>query len=122
EKMAKESPEQEGESIKYPESSQEVGIIAGTGPYKYSKWDKSQQEMTIEANDKYWGKTKAKIKKVIFKAISKENDRKQALISGDVDGYDLVAPQDIDDLKDKDMNVLTREPFNILYLGMNQKL
>ncbi|ADD45772.1 ABC transporter substrate-binding protein [Stackebrandtia nassauensis] len=118
----KQQPKQEGESIKYPDYSQEVGTIAGTGPYEYSKWDKSQQEVTIKANKDYWGKTNAKIKTIIFKAISEENDRKSALISGDVDGYDLVAPQDIDDLKKKDMNVLTRDPFNIFYIGLNQKL
>lgn len=121
-KMEGDDPKQEGESIKYPEASQEVGVIAGTGPYEYSKWDKSQHEITIKANGDYWGKTQPKIKTIIFKAIAKEGDRKSALISGDVDGYDLVAPQDIGDLKDKDMNVITRDPFNIFYMGFNQKL
>jgi len=92
----------------------------GTGPYKFVKWDKGNKQVELEANDEYWG-DKAHIKKLVFKTISEENARKQALESGGIDGYDLVAPGDLKSLKDGGFNVLTRDAFNILYLGINQK-
>ena len=107
------------ESLTYPEYSQEAGAAYGTGPYKYVKWDHANNEVTIERNDSYWG-DKAKIKTIVFKTIPKENDRKQAMLAGDIDGYDLVAPQDIAELEEAGMQVPVRDPFNLMYLGYNQ--
>ena len=32
-----------GDAITYPKYSQEAGTVAGTGPYKFVKWDKGEQ-------------------------------------------------------------------------------
>ncbi|CAM3560107.1 ABC transporter substrate-binding protein [Stackebrandtia soli] len=108
-------------ALTYPEYSQTVGAAHGTGPYMYKEWDKANHTVTVERFDDYWGE-KAKIKTVVFKTIPKENDRKQELLSGGIDGYDLVAPQDIAELEKAGVQVPTRDPFNLLYLGFNQTM
>lgn len=106
------------DDIKYPPYAMEHPT--GTGPFKFKSWDVANKTLTIERNEDYWG-DKAKLKTLIFKTISDENARKQALRSGDIHGYDLVGPADVEPLKNEGFNVLTRPAFNILYLAINQK-
>lgn len=106
------------EDIKYPAYA--TAHPTGTGPFKFKSWDVANKTLTIERNEDYAG-TKAKLKTLIYKTISDENARKQALRSGDIQGYDLVGPADVEPLKGEGFNVLTRPAFNILYLAMNQK-
>ncbi|ABP52701.1 ABC transporter substrate-binding protein [Salinispora tropica] len=104
--------------VQYPEYA--TAHPTGTGPFKFKSWDIANKSLTIERNDDYWGE-KAKLKTLIFRTIPDENARKQALSSGDIQGYDLVGPADVEPLKGEGFNVLTRPAFNILYLGMNQQ-
>lgn len=104
--------------IKYPSYAMEHPT--GTGPFKFKSWDVANKTLTLERNEDYSG-TKAKLKTLIYKTISDENARKQALRSGDIQGYDLVGPADVAPLKGEGFNVLTRPAFNVLYLGINQK-
>jgi peptide/nickel transport system substrate-binding protein len=90
----------------------------GTGPFKFESWNRDQ-EIRVSAYEDYWGE-KGQIQNVIFPVISDPTARRQALQSGDIDGYDLVSPADRDSLKEAGYNVINREPFTILYLGMNQ--
>ncbi|TDB99355.1 ABC transporter substrate-binding protein [Micromonospora fluostatini] len=106
------------EDIKYPTYALEHPT--GTGPFKFKGWDIANKTLTIERNEDYWGE-KAKLKTLIFKTISDENARKQALRAGDIQGYDLVGPADVEPLKGEGFNMLTRPAFNILYLAINQK-
>jgi peptide/nickel transport system substrate-binding protein len=91
----------------------------GTGPFKFSKWERGQA-VTLVRNDNYWGE-KSKVAKVIIRTISDPKARTQELESGGVQGYDLVGPADVQPLKDKGFQIQNRPAFNILYLGMNQK-
>jgi len=91
----------------------------GTGPFMLDNWDRANGEITIARYDEYWGET-AGLDEIIFRTIPDGNTRKQELESGSIDGYDLVAPGDIPDLESQGFNVLTRDAFNILYLGINQ--
>ncbi len=91
----------------------------GTGPFTFASWDRGQK-VTLTRNDDYWG-SKAKIKTAVIQTISDPQARVQALKSGEVDGYDLVAPGDIEGLKSAGFTIVNRPAFNILYLGMNQK-
>jgi peptide/nickel transport system substrate-binding protein len=76
--------------------------------------------VSLKANPDYWGE-KPKVSRVIIRFIADAKARLQALQSGDVDGYDLVAPGDVAGLRsDKNFQVVDRPAFNILYLGMNQ--
>ena len=107
-----------GDTFQYPTYA--TAHPTGTGPYVYAGRDEAQKTVTITANPNYWGE-KAKINKIVFKVISDNNARKQELQAGSIDGYDLVAPGDISGLKSAGEQILDRPPFNILYLGMNQK-
>jgi peptide/nickel transport system substrate-binding protein len=90
----------------------------GTGPFKFESWDRGNGEVTIVRNEDYWGEP-AKLDEVIIRTISDGNTRRQELEAGSIDGYDFVSPADYETLEDTGAQVLVRDPFNILYLGMN---
>lgn len=92
----------------------------GTGPFVFESWDRGQQ-VKLKRNDNYWGE-KAKVSEVIIRTISDPKARTQELQAGNIDGYDLVAPADQPTLKEGGFQILNRPAFNILYLGMNQKV
>ncbi len=92
----------------------------GTGPFKFQSW-RIGDKLVMVRNDKYWG-TKAKLKQLIFRAISDSTARYQALQSGELDGANLLAPQDVPSVaSNSSLKVLSRPAFNIGYVGMNQK-
>jgi peptide/nickel transport system substrate-binding protein len=91
----------------------------GTGPFVLDSWERGKQ-VTLKANPDYWGE-KPKVDRVVIVAIDDPTARAQALQNGDIDGYDLVGPGDIESLKSEGFQIVDRAPFNILYLGMNQK-
>ncbi|WP_375424077.1 ABC transporter substrate-binding protein [uncultured Friedmanniella sp.] len=91
----------------------------GTGPFVFEKWDRGQQ-VTLKANPDYWG-DKAKTQTIIIRTISDAKARTQELQAGNIDGYDLVGPADVQPLKDAGFSIVNRPAFNILYLGFNQK-
>src|SRR5256885_9986112 len=90
----------------------------GTGPFMLKSW-KVGDKLELVPNAHYWGK-KPSIQRLIFKPISDNAARLQALQSGEIDGYDLVAPQDIPTLKSGGFQILSRPPFNVAYVGFNQ--
>ncbi|NNH06559.1 ABC transporter substrate-binding protein [Cellulomonas fimi] len=90
----------------------------GTGPYVFESWSPGE-EVVLVANEDYWGDT-GQIKRIVFPIISDATARRQALQAGDIDGYDLVGPADVQALQDEGFQIVNREPFNILYLAMNQ--
>ena len=105
------------DSITYPSYAMEHPT--GSGPFKFEKWDRANKTITMVRNEDYWGQ-KAKLKRLIFKAIPDENARKQALNNGEIDGYDLPSPADLPSLKSAGFNVQARPPFNVLYLAITQ--
>ena len=91
----------------------------GTGPFKFESWTRGDR-LTIARNDDYWG-DKAKLDKVIFRPIPDNAARLQALQTGEIQGYDLVEPQDIPTIKkNSKLKVLDRPAFNVAYVGFNQ--
>jgi peptide/nickel transport system substrate-binding protein len=92
----------------------------GTGPYKLDEWIKGDK-LVLVRNDDYWGE-KAQIETVILKPIADGPARRQALEAGDIDGYDLVDPSDIDALKEAGYQLLNRPAFNVAYVGFNQAI
>jgi len=95
------------------------GHPVGTGPYEFVSWNVGQQ-VELKSFDGYWG-DQGQVKRVIFTVIADATARRQALQAGDVDGYDLVGPADLQALEDDGFQIVNRDPFNVLYLGMNQK-
>ena len=109
---------QSGDSFSYSAYANEHPT--GTGAYKFGGFDKANNTITLLRNDDYWG-DKAKTAKLIFKIIPDENARKQELRAGTIDGYDYPSPADLTSLRGDGFQILARKPFNILYLGINQK-
>ena len=109
---------QSGDSFTYPAYADEHPT--GTGPFKFESYDKANGTITLVRNDEYWGE-KAKVDQLIFKIIPDENARKQELAAGTIDGYDYPSPADYGTLKEQGNQILIRDPFSILYLGINTK-
>jgi peptide/nickel transport system substrate-binding protein len=93
----------------------------GTGPFKFVSWTRGDR-LVLERNDDYWGE-KANIQRLIFRPIADNAARLQALQSGDIQGYDLVEPQDMETIRnDENLQLLDRPAFNVAYVAMNQKM
>jgi peptide/nickel transport system substrate-binding protein len=90
----------------------------GTGPFELDSWARGDR-VTLKANPDYWGE-KSKIDQLVFVAIADPKARATALENGEIDGFDLVGPADIQPLKDAGFQIVNRDAFNVLYLGMNQ--
>ena len=90
----------------------------GTGPFKFKSWTVGEK-LEIVRNNQYWGK-KAKLAKVIFRPISNNTARLQALQTGEIMGYDLVAPQDYNTIRNSSgLKLLTRPAFNVAYVTLH---
>jgi peptide/nickel transport system substrate-binding protein len=90
----------------------------GTGPFKFESWTRNDR-LTLVRNDDYWG-DKAKIDTLILRPISDNAARLQALQTGEIQGYDLVEPQDVETIKgDDQLQILERPAFNVAYVGFN---
>jgi peptide/nickel transport system substrate-binding protein len=91
----------------------------GTGPYKFESWTVGQR-VVLTRNNSYWGK-KGALARVIVRPISNNTARLQSLQTGEVNGYDLVAPQDMPTIRnDQRLRLLNRPPFNVAYVTINQ--
>ena len=91
----------------------------GTGPYMFKSWTVGDKLILVK-NSKYWGK-KAKISRLIFRPISNNTARLQALQTGEVMGYDLVAPADFAAVSgNSKLKLLRRPAFNVGYVTIHQ--
>ena len=91
---------------------------AGTGPFKFDSWVRNDR-LTLTRNDDYWG-DKAKLDTLIFRPIADNAARLQALQTGEIQGYDLVEPQDIATIEgDENLQIIDRPAFNVAYVGFN---
>jgi peptide/nickel transport system substrate-binding protein len=90
----------------------------GTGPYKFVSWDVGQK-VELARNASYWGQ-KAKLDRVIIRPISANTARLQALQTGEVNAYDLAAPQDVPSIQsNSSLKVIKRPAFNVAYVTIN---
>jgi ABC-type transport system substrate-binding protein len=88
----------------------------GTGPFIFKQWQKDQQ-IVLERNPSYWDKNnQPKLDRVIFKVIKESSVKADAVIKGEVDAIDGIAPADIKRLKDG-AALLEAPGMNISYLG-----
>jgi len=91
----------------------------GTGPFKFKSWTIGEK-LEIVKFPGYWGQ-KAKLAKVVFRPIGNNTARLQALQTGEIMGYDLVAPQDFNSIKGASGLKLIRRPaFNVAYVTIHQ--
>jgi peptide/nickel transport system substrate-binding protein len=95
------------------------GSPVGTGPLRLGTWTHGRR-LVLVRNDDYWGEP-AKPERVVFEVIPSGSARLHALEAGEIDGYDLVAAQDIPAIEqDARLKLLDRPPFNVGYLTINQ--
>jgi peptide/nickel transport system substrate-binding protein len=90
----------------------------GTGPFMFDSWTRGESLRIVRFDD-YWGE-KAILDEVIFRPIADGPARRQALESGEIQGYDLVDPADLGDLEAGGFQIMPRPAFNVGYLGFNQ--
>ena len=91
----------------------------GTGPFQFVSWERGNR-LVLESYDDYWGEP-ALIDELIFRPIPDNAARLQALQTGEIQGYDLVEPQDIPTIEgDDNLQILDRPAFNVAYVGINQ--
>ena len=105
----------EGEGFSFPAYADSP---VGTGPFTFGEYDEANGEITLERNDDYWGE-QAKSSEIVFRVIPDESTRRQELEAGSINGYDLPNPVDWAGLEEEGNTVEVRDPFNILYLGLN---
>mgnify|MGYP004610433419 FL=1 len=89
----------------------------GTGPYKFVRWDKSQNVILVK-NDEYWGE-KANITNLIFKIISDQSARAVALTNGEVDIIPNADVHVVDQIKNGGCKILDNEGMNVFYAAFN---
>ncbi|MDQ3964321.1 MAG: ABC transporter substrate-binding protein [Actinomycetota bacterium] len=92
----------------------------GTGPFMFKEWDRGEQ-LVMERNPEYWGEFEGNIETLIFRPIADGAARLQALQTGEIQGYDLVDPQDYETIEgSEDLQLLERPAFNVAYVGFNR--
>ncbi|HEX2293875.1 MAG TPA: ABC transporter substrate-binding protein [Actinomycetota bacterium] len=93
----------------------------GTGPFMFEEWVRNDH-LTMTRNPDYWDEeADGNIGTLIFRPIPDNAARLQALETGEIQGYDLVEPQDMETISgNPDLQLLERPAFNVGYVGMNQ--
>jgi peptide/nickel transport system substrate-binding protein len=91
----------------------------GTGPFKFGGWT-VKEKVVLVRNDQYWGK-KAKLSQVVIRPIADNSARTQALQTGEINGMDLLQPQDVPTVTNNpNLKVVSRPSFNVAYVTINQ--
>lgn len=94
----------------------------GTGPFKFVEWTRGDR-LVMERNEDYWGDFEGNIDELIFVPIADGAARLQALQTGEIQGYDLVDPQDYETISgDENLQLINRPAFNVGYIGFNQAI
>ena len=80
---------------------------SGTGPFKLDSVD-FKQSAELSRNDAYWDKNRVpRVAKMIYTPIFEANTRTTALVSGQVDWIEAVAPDTVDLLKARGAKLVT---------------
>ncbi|MDQ0633478.1 peptide/nickel transport system substrate-binding protein [Arthrobacter pascens] len=91
----------------------------GTGPFSLSAW--GDTGVTLVSNNSYWG-SRGQIATINFLTYDHPETRLQALLDGKIDGYDAVTVGNFDQLVKRGKQIVQRDPFSVMYLGINQDL
>ncbi|MCU1567837.1 MAG: ABC-type dipeptide transport system, periplasmic component [Pseudarthrobacter sp.] len=91
----------------------------GTGPFMLKSWDEGS--VTLASNASYWG-DRGQIATINFVAYNHPQARLQALVDGKIDGYDAVTVGNFDQLVKRGKQIVQRDPFSVMYLGINQDI
>jgi len=110
----------DAEGIFSPAGTYATEHPTGTGPFMFEEWQRGDR-LVLTRNPDYWGDAPGNIETLIFQPIADPAARLQALQSGEIQGFDLVDPQDYPTIEDDDqLQLLNRPAFNVGYIGFNQ--
>jgi peptide/nickel transport system substrate-binding protein len=110
----------DAEGIFSPAGTYATEHPTGTGPFQFESWQRGDRLVMTRYED-YWGDAPGNVRELIFQPIVDPAARLQALQSGEIQGFDLVDPQDYPTIEDDDqLQLLNRPAFNVAYVGMNQ--
>jgi peptide/nickel transport system substrate-binding protein len=110
----------DAEGIFRPTGTYATEHPTGTGPFKFESWTRGDRLVMVR-NEDYWGDIEGNITELIFQPIADPAARLQALQSGELQGFDLVDPQDYETIESNDqLQLLNRPAFNVGYVGFNQ--
>lgn len=91
----------------------------GTGPFRLASWDEGS--VTLTTSTSYWGE-RGQIATINFVAYDHPQARLQALLDGKIDGYDAVTVGNFDQLVKRGKQIVQRDPFSVMYVGINQDI
>jgi len=96
----------------------------GTGPYKFISLEKDVVRLEIFAD--YWDQKRLTDNKqhpelILISAIPSPYNREGALLADEIDGFDMVSVDTMRTLVRNAKVVVQRDPFSVLYLGMDQR-
>jgi peptide/nickel transport system substrate-binding protein len=120
EEFSADEGELDEEGIFRPTGTYATEHPTGTGPFSFVEWQQGDR-LVMERNPDYWGEFPGNIEELIFRPIVDPAARLQALQSGEINGFDLVAPGDYPTIEDdENLQLLPRPAFNVGYMGFNQ--
>ncbi|UYQ78796.1 ABC transporter substrate-binding protein [Glutamicibacter sp. JL.03c] len=96
----------------------------GTGPYRFVSLDNDVVRLEIFAD--YWDQQRLTDNKqypevVLISSIPSPYNREGALLADEIDGFDMVSVDTMRTLVRNAKVVVQRDPFSVLYLGMDQR-
>jgi peptide/nickel transport system substrate-binding protein len=95
--------------------------LIGTGAYQLGSYDVGNYT-TLERFDGYWGQ-KAEIKTVIFRAITDDSERLDALLSGIIDIAEYNIDEKFDQIKNEDnISLVTYPPLSTYMIGFDTRV
>jgi peptide/nickel transport system substrate-binding protein len=95
-----------------------AGNSAGTGPYRLTTWDQSN-EIILEANLDYWGEP-PKLDRIIWRNIPDANSQLQAVQAGEADiAYSLDPDVAASVTEDENLQLISGPSLAIEYLAMH---
>ncbi len=92
-------------------------VQGGTGPFILESYT-PDDNATLVRNEDYWG-TPAYLDSLIIRPIAEPADRLAALEGTSIQGYDLVNPNDYETVEGGGFQLVHRQSFNTLFLGLN---
>ena len=96
-----------------------AGNSAGTGPYRLTSWDISN-EIVLEANTSYYGDDKPQFDRVIFRNTPQASTQIDSIANGEADMAFAIDPDQLDRVKnDASMQIVEGPSLAFEYLAMN---
>lgn len=96
---------------------EQVIVPTGTGPYRFVSFAPGR-ELQLSRYDTYYG-NKPYFENVLFRSIPDKDERKSALLRGEIDILAQVPPQFVQDLKDQQIVVKTLPNLEVSSLMFN---